>query len=151
MVEFEFLSGRRVSFPEKILVDEDFHISHVIENVEETGPILILEDEEASLSIFYSIQFRKFIRYKFCCLELIKALAEKWVVKKWLQLEIENKLNSCDPENIKKCTICEVFYKSSQNYLNSCRFHPMNYNVILKTFICCGVSKSPGCREGYHG
>ena len=129
-VEFKFLSGKIVLFPEKNIVDEDFHLSHVVSFFDDSKPILISEDEEASLSILYSIQFRKFIRYNFCSLELIKALAEKWVVQDWLIDQIDYKINQNEPDMIKKCLSCGVYFKQSENCLISCTFHPKPKNII---------------------
>lgn len=151
-IEFEFLTGNKVTFLKESIMSSKFHISNVLSDIEEENPILIHEDEKASLSIFYSIHFKKFIRYKFCCLELVKALAEKWDVEDWLIEEINNNLTIINEEKkYFQCSLCGCFYKEEENYLTSCNFHPGLLDPITSKFTCCGYTSSYGCKEGYHG
>ena len=54
-------------------------------------------------------------------------------------------------ERVYRCLNCNVGFKHSENFKDSCTFHSGKYVIYASQFDCCGSGiDNTGCKIGYH-
>ena len=146
------------------LIDSDWFLSVILKWQNGSNQIQINEDKDTSMSLIETLRFNKLIVYPNVSLDYMSALADKWCLPNTIikmindvilinnYQVVKNKLNLID-NMVFKCINCKAGFKMSENTSDSCKFHPLNYdvNVLESIFKCCGgVKDGPVCTVGYH-
>jgi hypothetical protein len=146
------LRGKILKLKKKDIPVEDWFIYNLInDTVNDENEIYINEDYNSFMSLFESIRYNYLIKFDDISLEYLLLLGEKWCVPDWLLVLIRSEINliANKKDRVYRCLNCNIGFKQSENFKDSCTNHSGQYITHAKIFECCGT-RSTGCKIGYH-